>query len=80
MSKARLAYQIPKACKVSGLSRTALYLLFKQRVIIPRKHGHRTIVLAKDLERYLEGLPAAEQLSPPPHLNRRKPAAALSAA
>jgi hypothetical protein len=58
-----LAFQIPDACKVSGLSRTALYEAFKRGAIIPRKNGSRTLVLARDLQRYLETLPAAGQSS-----------------
>lgn len=66
MNDTILAYQIPDACRVSGISRTSLYEHFKTGAITPRKDGKRTLVLARDLKRFLEGLPAAQSSAPPP--------------
>lgn len=66
-----LAYRIPEACAVSGLSRTVLYDLFKRGVIVPRKSGTRTLVLHKDLQRYLETLPAGAAQQSSVHRSRK---------
>jgi hypothetical protein len=60
MNEGILAYNILEACRVSGISRTSLYEHFKAGTITPRKDGKRTLVLASDLKRFLESLPAAQ--------------------
>jgi len=57
MTNEKLAFTIPEAVSVSGRSRTALYAAFKTGELIARKQGARTIILADDLRRWLEGLP-----------------------
>lgn len=55
----KIAVTIPEAVRISGLGRTSLYGLFTAGEITPRKAGRRTLILVKDLERYLASLPAA---------------------
>ena len=54
-----LSYSIAEAVQVSGLGRTKLFAEIKGGRLPARKFGSRTIVLAEDLKRFLEALPAA---------------------
>jgi excisionase family DNA binding protein len=55
----RIGYSIKEAASVSGLGRTTLYAAVRQRELRVVKRGARTIVLDRDLRRWLEGLPAS---------------------
>ena len=52
-----LALSIPDAVRLSGCSRSALYLALKRGDLIARKAGRRTLISFADLEAYLAGLP-----------------------
>jgi hypothetical protein len=54
-----LAYTIPNAAKVSGISRSGLYKLFRARTLTPRSAGGRTLVMADELQEYVRSLPPA---------------------
>lgn len=49
---------IPEAVKLSGISRTGLYLALKRNDITARKAGRRTLISFADLEAYLASLPS----------------------
>lgn len=51
---------IAEAVRFSGIARTRLYMLASEGRIELKKCGWRTIVLADDLKRLLETLPAAD--------------------
>ena len=53
----KLAYTIPEAVKVSGLSRDTFYRWHHDGTITMRKSGSRTLILAAELEHVLEHLP-----------------------
>jgi excisionase family DNA binding protein len=55
-----LAYSIAEACSVARTGRTSLYEAIRSGALRAVKRGRRTIVLADDLRRYLESLPAVE--------------------
>ena len=55
----KYAFTIGEAVELSGLGRTSLYLAIGRGELPARKRGRRTVVLARDLERYLESLPKA---------------------
>ena len=55
-----LAYSIAEACSVARAGRTALYEAIRSGALRAVKRGRRTLVLADDLRRYLESLPALE--------------------
>jgi excisionase family DNA binding protein len=55
-----LAYSIAEACSVARAGRTALYEAIRSGALRAVKRGRRTLVLADDLRRYLESLPAVE--------------------
>ncbi len=53
-----LAHSIAEACARSGIGRTAMYELINTGQLPARKRGRRTLILADDLRRCLELLPA----------------------
>jgi excisionase family DNA binding protein len=53
-----LAYSVNDALRLLGIGRTKFYALVKNGAIPTRKLGTRTLVLAKDLEAFIDGLPA----------------------
>ena len=55
------AYRIADACKVTGLGRTTLYAALKSGALSARKCGRRTLILAADLEKFLDNLPSARE-------------------
>jgi excisionase family DNA binding protein len=55
----RKAWSIAEAAMLSGLSRDVLYKEIQRGRLVARKAGRRTIIVQKDLERYLPNLPKA---------------------
>jgi excisionase family DNA binding protein len=58
-----LAYSVAEACARSGIGRTAIYDMINSGKLIARKRGRRTLILADDLRRCLELLPALQPKS-----------------
>jgi excisionase family DNA binding protein len=54
---ARAAYSIAETLALTGLGRDKLYSLINKGELPARKAGRRTLVLASDLQRFLETLP-----------------------
>lgn len=55
----QLSVTVSEAVQMTGIGRSSLYELFKEKKLIPRKSGNRTLILVEDLKRYVENLPAA---------------------
>ena len=55
-----IAYTITEACSAARAGRTTLYEAIRAGVLRAVKRGRPTIILAEDLHRYLESLPAVE--------------------
>ena len=75
-----LAYTVDGASTASGACRSTLYVDMKSGKLPARKLGKRTLILAKDLERYLEGLPTLAEAKAQPASTTSKNAAQLEAA
>lgn len=52
-----IAVTIPDAVRLTGCSRSALYLALKRGELTARKAGRRTLIAYADLEAYLASLP-----------------------
>jgi excisionase family DNA binding protein len=55
-----LAFSVAEACSAARIGRTSLYQAIRAGELRALKRGRRTIILANDLRRYLESLPALE--------------------
>lgn len=55
-----LAYQLEEASEKSGIGRTKLYEAIRNGSLKAVKAGRRTLILATDLQSFLERLPRAE--------------------
>jgi hypothetical protein len=55
-----LAFSVAEACSAARIGRTSLYEAIRCGKLRAVKHVNRTLILAKDLRRYLDSLPAVE--------------------
>jgi excisionase family DNA binding protein len=55
-----IVYNIPEACEVGRIGRTALYEVIRAGKLRAVKRGRRTLILAHDLRAWLESLPTVE--------------------
>lgn len=54
------------AAALLGVGRSSVYKLMKRGALMGRKAGRRTVILTRDIERYLEALPALAPVSEGP--------------
>jgi excisionase family DNA binding protein len=52
-----LAHSIAEACVITGTGRTALCEAISRGELAARKRGRRTLIMADDLQRWLQSLP-----------------------
>ena len=57
----RAAFSIPEVCQQVGLCRDTVYRAIGRGDLVARKLGKRTLILADDLEKFLNSLPALKQ-------------------
>ena len=65
------AYTISQTAQVSALSRSEIYRAINRGDLIARKRGKRTLILAQDLQRWLDSLPVIENPKPSGSVRRR---------
>lgn len=56
----RRAFTIKQICEMTECSVPTIYKHIRERRLIARKFGRKTIVLAADLDRFLESLPVLD--------------------
>ena len=57
----RVAFSIAEVLAQTGLGRDRLYKMIGEQKLIARKCGRRTIILATDLEAFLQSLPTIRE-------------------
>jgi excisionase family DNA binding protein len=55
-----LALSVAEACEAASIGRTALYQAINRRELRAVKRGRRTLILADDLNGWIQNLPAIE--------------------
>ncbi len=58
-SSAAIAYTIETAIEVTGIGRDRLYDAIRERRIVAKKWGNRTLIVAESLRRFIDELPDA---------------------
>ncbi len=56
-----LCVTLRQASEMTGLGKTTLYELFKERKLSRRKVGRRSVILMSELSEFINSLPAAER-------------------
>ena len=51
------AYRISEVCRITGLGRTSVYAAIKSDALIAHRWNRCTVVLAEDLQQFLNNLP-----------------------
>jgi predicted DNA-binding transcriptional regulator AlpA len=57
----RVALRIPDVCRLTGLGRTSIYQAIALGDLVARKCGRSTVILAVDLDEFLNNLPSARE-------------------
>jgi hypothetical protein len=56
----KLAFTIEQAVQSSSLGQTSIYQAIKDKQLIKRKYGTRTVITRRDLVAFLDNLPVSE--------------------
>lgn len=67
----KLSFSLSGAAAATSLSESVIDAAIRAGTLPVKHHGNRTLILARDLERWLAGLPAGRPAAPP-HLEGRR--------
>lgn len=66
-----LALSIPGAAKATSLSESTIDTAIRAGILPVRHHGNRTLILTRDLARWLDSMPTGRPPAPPQLEGRR---------
>lgn len=66
-----LSYSMTGAATATSLSESVIDAAIRAGILPVRRHGNRTLILARDLERWLNSLPTGRPTAPPQLEGRR---------
>jgi len=66
-----LSYSLTGAAQATSLSESAIDAAIRAGILPVRRYGNRTLILMRDLERWLDSLPAGRPTSPPQFEGKR---------
>ncbi|MDO9010769.1 MAG: helix-turn-helix domain-containing protein [Gallionella sp.] len=66
-----LCYSLTGAAAATSLSESTIDAAIRAGILPVRRHGNRTLILARDLERWLNSLPTVRPNAPPQLEGRR---------
>ena len=66
-----LSYSLSGAAAATSLSESVIDAAIRAGILPVRRHGNRTLILARDLERWLTSLPPGRPAAPPQLEGRR---------
>lgn len=69
----RVALTINETCIATGLCRKTIYDHIREKLLIARKIGSRTVVLMEDLNDYLRSFPTVDRATEQDPIRRRQP-------
>ena len=68
----RLAYTVKEAALLTTICIDGIYKAIREGALVPRSFGNRTLILHKELERWIESLPLLDLKTQPSKRGRKR--------